>query len=394
MLTAVIAVALGAAWLGTISMRSTKDGNRNSYLSRGLRIASLGMQTARASLVMTLEKADVAFFVRKANRMGITCWWMPIGMYSGLAHVNGRKIITFADFSPREFPSMILDQPVMSKRGEEMAVALDSSDVIVCLSEHVATHHLPALLPSPKGRVLVIPPGPPNRREKSAENHSHGIAVLTERLKEDYPSSRATIADWWTMPTIVIPTQNRPYKNLHTIVRAVRILNVERFLRVRVIFTCHPEQMKMGDFVENLGCNSFIEFLPNLDDETLDLVIEHSSLAVSPSLFEGSLPYTFYEAVSLGTPCLLADIPVTRAATKGHDAFRQRSVFDPHHPQSVADAIEGCLEDLEGLKILQSLFLADYYDEHSWPRTAERYWRAFDETGMSEQPIKKKLGRG
>ncbi len=329
----------------------------------------------RSGVNLLLEGADVAAVVRRANRTGARHWWVPIGMYAAATGLKGTTATTFADFVPAEFPGMLVDQPAFVARGRQMARLLSGSDVIICLSDHVRRRQLPYLVPEPAAEVVVIAPGPPDRGASVRFDAASGdqVGAVTALLRQRFPGARAAVPDWWSRPTIVVPSQDRPYKNLASLVEAVAYLNRREQRMVRIVLTARPDPAHISRVVQDAGAVAFVEFLPDLPDEELDLVLACASLAVTPSLFEGSLPFTLYEAVSVGTPCLMADIPVTRAAFAGHSDVEAVTVFDATDPRRAAAAIAAALDRRAELLSLQRGFVADYYRENSWDACAARY---------------------
>jgi glycosyltransferase involved in cell wall biosynthesis len=300
---------------------------------------------------------------------------VPIGMYAAATGLRGSTATTFADFVPAEFPGMLADHPAFVARGRQMSRLLAGSDVIICLSDHVRRRQLPYLVPEPPAEVVVIAPGPPDRGASVRFDPASGdpVGAATALLRQRFPGARAAVPDWWSRPTIVVPSQDRPYKNLPSLIEAVAYLNRREQRMVRIVLTARPDPAHIGRVVEDAGATAFVEFLPDLPDEELDLVLACASLAVTPSLFEGSLPFTLYEAVSVGTPCLMADIPVTRAALAAHPDVEALTVFDATDPRRAAAAIKAALDRRAELLELQRGFVADYYRENSWDACAARY---------------------
>ena len=104
---------------------------------------------------------------------------------------------------------------------------------------------------------------------------------------------------------------------------------------------------------------------------------------MTPSLFEASLPFTLFESVSVGTPCLMADIPVTRAAMVGHASLAAATLVDATDPRRVADAIARALAGRADLLAAQRTFLDEYYAINSWERCAARYAEVLAGAGAS-----------
>jgi len=371
-ITGSIALVALAAWLVR---------RRRGFLWEAVARSTHELSRRRSRLGTALERADVRHLVRRANRCNVSVWWCPSTLFGDVEHLREPLVSTFADYSPVEFPSMVLDMPRLLERRQEMVRAIRASAVVVCLSEHVRDRHLALLDPASIARSIVIPPGPPSRGPRldaSLDLGANGNATHASTLLGEFlPTSRAATIEWWEAPVITAPTQSRAYKNLRSLVTAVRILNVSYGLRVRLILTARPSEYRLDEFIEREGCSPHVEFLTDLPDNVLDAVLAASSLGITPSLFEGSLPFSLYESVSVGTPCLMANMPVTRAASVDDVRFQELTLFDPHDPQAIADSIRLSLDRLPDLLDCQREFLTRRLEQYGWKPTATRYLEAF-----------------
>jgi glycosyltransferase involved in cell wall biosynthesis len=106
-------------------------------------------------------------------------------------------------------------------------------------------------------------------------------------------------------------------------------------------------------------------FLRNLPLQQLAACYRLARLAVNPSLSEGGFPFTFTEALSVGTPVVMARIPVTEGVVTDPD-LQSMMLFDPYDWQDMAKRIEWALEN--GATLLSKQ--RSLYD-----RLAQRTWR-------------------
>jgi hypothetical protein len=80
-----------------------------------------------------------------------------------------------------------------------------------------------------------------------------------------------------------------------------------------------------------------------------------ADLAVNPSLSEGGCPFTLTEALSVGTPVVMARIPVTEEVVADEE-MRNMMLFDPYDWRDVASRIEWALQHREVLLSAQNEF--------------------------------------
>ena len=107
-------------------------------------------------------------------------------------------------------------------------------------------------------------------------------------------------------------SQSRPNKNILTLLRAYRHLLRDRLLGVRLVLTCHPDALpELRDFVIEQRLVDDVIFLHGLTQQQLAACYRLAELAVNPSLSEGGCPFTLTEALSVGTPVVMARIAVT-----------------------------------------------------------------------------------
>jgi glycosyltransferase involved in cell wall biosynthesis len=157
----------------------------------------------------------------------------------------------------------------------------------------------------------------------------------------------------------------RPSKNILQLLRAYRFLLKECYFGRKLILTGNPQNYSaIGAFVQAHGLENDVLFLPSLSDPQLAAFYRLADLAVNPSLSEGGMPFTFSEAVSVGTPIVMSDIAVTREVLIDEE-LRELTLFDPYDWRSIASTIERALADRQMLYDLQRSF----FDKHLAPRT-------------------------
>jgi glycosyltransferase involved in cell wall biosynthesis len=143
-------------------------------------------------------------------------------------------------------------------------------------------------------------------------------------------------------------SQLRPSKNILTLLRAYKHLLCERLLPHKLILTCRGAGTELDEFVTSNNLGADVLFLPRLSEPELAACYKLADLAVNPSLFEGGMPFTFAEALSVSTPVVMSDIEVTREVLT-EQRIRELTLFDPYSWNAMADKIEWALNNRESL---------------------------------------------
>jgi glycosyltransferase involved in cell wall biosynthesis len=145
---------------------------------------------------------------------------------------------------------------------------------------------------------------------------------------------------------------DRPHKNLATLVRSFALLRASRpelalvlvgdlrsqRTNANVSAKVNEEMPATVDIVRDLGLEDHVKVTGFVSDEQLGALYRGASAFVLPSLFEGfGMPAV--EAMALGVPTIVSDIPVFREVTLGHAHYLPR----PRDGDSVAETIDRVL---------------------------------------------------
>jgi glycosyltransferase involved in cell wall biosynthesis len=177
------------------------------------------------------------------------------------------------------------------------------------------------------------------------------------------------------------PSQFRPNKNLLTLLRAYEHLLRERFIQLKLILTGDPERLPpVRDFIEEYRLENDVLCLHGLTTRELAACYRLADLAVNPSLSEGGCPFTLTEALSVGTPVVMARIPVTEEVIV-EEKMRKMMLFDPYDWRDVAARIEWALRHRESLLSAQREFYGNL-SKRTWRHVVDDYVDILD--GLAE----------
>lgn len=167
-------------------------------------------------------------------------------------------------------------------------------------------------------------------------------------------------------------SQFRPNKNLLTLLRAYAALRKNHGLTHKLLLTGKRDVLpEVALFIEQHHLQREVLCLDGLSSRELAACYRLAELAVNPSLSEGGCPFTFSEALSVGTPVVMARIAVTQEVLTDAE-LQQHSLFDPYDWQDLAARLQWALANRDTLLQLQLRSYqqlvqrrwADVVDEH------------------------------
>jgi glycosyltransferase involved in cell wall biosynthesis len=174
-------------------------------------------------------------------------------------------------------------------------------------------------------------------------------------------------------PYILCAAMDRPQKNLHTLVRAfdrikqqfgdhvlvmagqLRRMRPDRHEKSASIATALPP---VEDLVQQLGLGNRVIVTGFVSDAELGALYRGASAFVLPSLFEGfGMPAV--EALALGAPTLVSDLPVLREVTLGKAQY----VANPQSVDELSERLAAILSNVEAARPAAELMreLRDHY---------------------------------
>ncbi len=148
-------------------------------------------------------------------------------------------------------------------------------------------------------------------------------------------------------------SQFRANKNILTLLRAYEYLLRKKYLKHKLILTGDPDKFPVvKDFIVEHGLENDVLCLHGLSVQELAACYKLADLAVNPSLSEGGCPFTFTEAMSVGTPVVMARIAVTEEVLVD-EVLQSKTFFDPYDWRDMAHRIEWAVAHREELVATQ-----------------------------------------
>ncbi len=185
------------------------------------------------------------------------------------------------------------------------------------------------------------------------------------------------------MRFIFSPNQARPNKNMLILVQAYDELLRRRGYAHKLILTGDATGIpSVGEYIAQRGLANDVLCLRGLSVQQLAACYRLAAVAVNPSLFEGGCPFTLTEALSVGTPVVMARIAVTEEVIVD-PALRDAMLFDPYDWRDVADRIAWAIEHRQELYEMQRLSCASVIGR-SWATVSEEYLALLEKVALSD----------
>jgi glycosyltransferase involved in cell wall biosynthesis len=170
--------------------------------------------------------------------------------------------------------------------------------------------------------------------------------------------------------TIVAVNYAGPHKNCITLVKAFgSIINKTE---CNLILIGNPDK-NIIEYIQAHGLENRIRVTGYVDDYTKNNYLANCRLYVNPTLYEG-FGMTAVEAIMLGAPCLLSDIPVNREVTLGYADF----YYPPEDTDVLAEKI---LESLAKKHTDEELIMRAKIitENYNYIKAAKEYINFFEE---------------
>ena len=172
-------------------------------------------------------------------------------------------------------------------------------------------------------------------------------------------------------------SQLRPNKNVLLLLRTYKYLLRKRYIKHKLILTGYHEDLPdIKHFIFNHRLENDVLFLHGLSLSELAACYKLADLAVNPSLSEGGCPFTFTEALSVGTPVVMARISVTEEVLTDPE-LQKITFFDPYDWKDMANCIEWALAHREELLTIQQRTYEEL-SQRTWKEVANEYLCTLD----------------
>lgn len=347
------------------------------------------------------EAKLIAFEINK--RTEVSAWFAPAAFWPQFNDIDAPRLICVPDVVlsdlPVSFSAVHYERFLETFKLVERTIK--GGDHFVTYSFETKQKTLVERYGVPRNAVTVIPHGS-NRLDdlisisgfinNDDATDSFCATVFRSALNKSVNTLNPSRFAGSDIDFIFYASQFRPNKNVLTLLRAYEYLLRRRYIRQKLILTGNPSLLpEIGEFIRSHDLQNDVLCLHGLSDQELAACYRLATLAVNPSLSEGGCPFTLTEALSVGTPVVMARIAVTEEVVI--DAKLQDLMFfDPYSWKDMAMKIEWALAN-RGHLLDQELLFYNNLSKRSWSNVVDDYVALLDRIsadrlGMSCLPIK------
>lgn len=283
----------------------------------------------------------------------VRAWYCPVAFWPAFHDIDKPRLICIPDVWPTDFPMGFAGD------GDRLRVVVDRIGDSIHRATHLVTYSLQikwdtlvqhyGLNPE---RISVIHHAPNRMDEFNAVSGTgqqlYCQQLLLSAIRRGANPQYSEGFQNKEVAYIFYASQFRPNKNVLTLLRAYKDLLRHRHFPHKLILTGNAEAREIRQFVLQNRLENDVLFLHGLTTSELAACYQLADLAVNPSFAEGGCPFTFTEALSVGTPVVMARIPVTEEILTD-DLLQQMTLFDPYDWLDCADRMAWALQNQDEL---------------------------------------------
>jgi len=344
------------------------------------------------------DEDDFVSLAKFANKhVQVDAWISLFPFYENL-HLLGAPVATiFPDAIPLVYqdfnPACWTENGYHVQWRANVDKQLRSIRNIITFSNHVAQNHVRALFDVSAQGFHVIPHAPPTLegilpfvkgKERTALSRRRAADLLRRHCAErgwdylvDFPFEE--------VPYVAVSTQDRVTKNLRIVADAIERIGRRDRRGFKMLMTAPllagTRWTPLPETIENSQSNRDIVSMPDLPRDVHAAFYHCAELAIHPSIFEGGLGvFPFYEAVSVGTPCIMASGPHASEFVDQCPDYAPYT-FDANDAEALVRLIKKVSDTREAVMVRQGEIF-DRLRRRTWGEVASQYaWAA-------TQPIK------
>ncbi len=347
-----------------------------------------------------MEEGEFALLQSLINQQtDVLAWYCPTAFWPQFNQIKAPRLMCVPDVVTYHFPvgfsAIGGDRTLDGLRQIEQSIR--GCSAFVTYSEDVKWRTLVDRHQVNPAQVTVIPHGP-NRlddlitisgfSDNAAATRSFCRTLLYSALgKQRCINTSSKIELYPDFRFIFYASQFRPNKNMLLLLKSYEYLQRQLHFPHKLILTGHPQHL--GDtaaYIEKHHLQEDVLCLNGLSAQELAACYHLADLAINPSLSEGGCPFTFAEAMSVGTPTVMAKIPVTEEIIVDPE-LQAVMLFDPYDWRSTAERIAWALNHTDKLLHLQQP-LYEKLTKRTWETVVDEHITLLDQLANAANKLR------
>jgi glycosyltransferase involved in cell wall biosynthesis len=314
-----------------------------------------------------MEARETEALTKMASRDdSVRAWYCPTAFWPEFNKLTKPKLMCVPDIVVSEFPAgfALFGGSHLRFAFSKIARSVRAADNLVTYSNKIRSDVIGTNWLQKTAKVHVISHAAQDLdlyRDHALSDEEAVAEVLLKNFRASHLEGYASRFQY-----IFYASQFRPSKNVLTLLRSYDYLLKERNIGHKLILTGEPLAIPaIADFIDSRNLSRDVLCLQGINARQLSAFYSRADLAVNPSLSEGGMPFTFSEALSVGTPAVMADIEVTREIITDPDVAAA-SLFDPYDWKAMANKIEWALFNRDALYAKQRAFHDAHLARRTW----------------------------
>ncbi|NMB64648.1 MAG: glycosyltransferase family 4 protein [Spirochaetes bacterium] len=349
--------------MGLLMFKGIYDKTTSKYLN----IKKKNNKTFNDTLVMAANQFSQA-----------DCFLIPVFLWVNALKLRKRKIIALHDLHLYDFYDLFMKEWDREHTGKwkwtfdssinkiEEHLKYNNDILFISNCDYVRKNHTLKYIKNVKAELtdyvylpVIIPDNIDNR------------IVSEATLKKKYNINSRYI---------FFPTQIRPYKNVITLLKSLKLL-LDKEYEIKLVLTGKLNDSKIASKYasENNLWNNIIE-TGDVPEEDLYSLHKYAVATVVTSLFEGGFPWPALEAMYMNTPAIIAKIEpaVERIEALGYKIENSGLLFfEPMDYKSLAEHIEYVICNREKI-VYEQRNIKNVLLNYTWDDVSKQYYNIID----------------
>ncbi|XTZ37601.1 glycosyltransferase [Salmonella enterica] len=291
----------------------------------------------------------------------VLAWYAPTAFWKSFSKITSPKVMCVPDVVPSSFPGgfSLIEGQRFYNTVKNIKRNICHNNFFITYSLDVKSDTLVKRFNVPEENIYIVKHAPCKldhwfdkgsyREKETSLNYAKSLlkSVLSRQL-DTYMKNINIDFNF-----IFYASQIRPNKNILALLKAYNYLLKKKFINHKLLLTGTINSItKVAEYILKNRLEEDVFFLNNLSIQEVAACYKLADLAVNPTLSEGGCPFTFTEALSVGTPVVMGRIAVTEEVLTDPN-LQEMTFFDPYDWMSIADKIEWALANLDNLRELQ-----------------------------------------